>query len=95
MEKLTKKELCELKGGVALLVSSDDVVNKNSVQNCKCIYNNSNNLTNENTVSSCSCVCRAQISEFAETANRMEFVASSQILSATSLSAVSLFATSL
>jgi len=63
--KLTKEELCELKGGVAVGVitvdaidKKGDVINKNSSGGCRCFYNNTGEVTNSNSVVSCSCSCR-------------------------------------
>lgn len=57
-EKLNENELKELKGALyALDMVADDILNKNSTDNCKCTYNNQALITNDNSVSTCKCNC--------------------------------------
>jgi hypothetical protein len=58
-KELTKEELNELVGGVEYLQSNAiDVLNHNTVWNCKCTYNNRNVIENKNDYSGgCTCEC--------------------------------------
>jgi hypothetical protein len=66
IDKLTKKELLELKGGATVSGSisgvasyaKGDVLNKNVVNGCICVYDNSNKVSNLNNVVQCTCSCQ-------------------------------------
>ncbi len=57
MKKLSKKELQELKGGVAQALNMIDAKNTNSVSGCYCSYNDNGVTENNNTVEGCKCNC--------------------------------------
>jgi len=59
MNKLSKNELSELKGGNTNSSSdSGTVENKNSIKDCRCYYNNLPNVViNTNTADGCYCHC--------------------------------------
>lgn len=66
MEKLNKKELNQLKGGIfdfsgensQLLENPVDVKNTNSVRTCICVYTDAGVTTNTNKVEGCTCSCK-------------------------------------
>lgn len=58
MKNLSKKELCELKGGVEPQVKAlPDVDNTNNNIGCICRFNDNSVVNNNNTVAGCKCSC--------------------------------------
>jgi hypothetical protein len=56
MKKISKAEQKEILGGLSIQGTSE-IVNKNSVVDCECRYNNTPSVTNLNATTLCKCTC--------------------------------------
>ncbi|MDR2980068.1 MAG: hypothetical protein LBV02_06495 [Bacteroidales bacterium] len=55
-QKISSKELSELKGG-ASSGSGRDVTNLNTSNSCRCYFINAPSITNSNSTDWCQCIC--------------------------------------